>query len=372
MLQPGVPFTERGGTLRGCLDLISGRFPRFLFGGAVGANVLPVFHFHDVTRADLEPRLRYLADNGYRTIDADEIERFVTGRSAAGEHRVALCFDDAWASIWTVAAPLLKQYGLRAIVYAIPARIEEADACRPQETPTTSPMTAVTTAGPPFVTWPELRALHASGAVDVQCHTHTHSRVFTSAELIGFVTPKDAPMPLLNRPQVDPPPHLRFVTDADLGAPLFPARSRMSDGPRVAFTSDVHKQCVERVASEGGAAFFERSDWRARLAPIVASTQSRVESGAEQGRAIEEELDCGRAILNDRLGTTSVNHVCLPWGVSGARTAEALARLGFRTAFANRLRGVHAVRRGDHPHWLKRLPNKYIFRLPGRGRRAWS
>jgi hypothetical protein len=26
---------------------------------------------------------------------------------------------------------------------------------------------------------------------------------------------------------------------------------------------------------------------------------------------------------------------------------------------------------GDDPYWLKRLPNTYIFRLPGRGRRIW-
>jgi hypothetical protein len=29
------------------------------------------------------------------------------------------------------------------------------------------------------------------------------------------------------------------------------------------------------------------------------------------------------------------------------------------------------VRRGDDPLWLKRLPNKYIFRLPAQGRRTW-
>jgi hypothetical protein len=57
--------------------------------------------------------------------------------------------------------------------------------------------------------------------------------------------------------------------------------------------------------------------------------------------------------------------------VSGVKTAAALKRLRFATAIANRMSGVHAVRRGDDPHWLKRLPNRYIHRLPGRGRRWW-
>jgi hypothetical protein len=155
----------------------------------------------------------------------------------------------------------------------------------------------------------------------------------------------------------------------------------MSDGRRVAVSDDVHRRCVEHVAREGGATFFDRRGWRAELDTIVRGAGGAhsgacrptlaVESADSQRAAIEEELDRGRSMLNDKLGTRTVNHVCLPWGVSGSQTAAALGRLGFRTAFANRLRGVHAVRRGDDPFWLKRLPNRHIYRLPGRGRRTF-
>src|SRR6266550_2101849 len=161
-----VPFEERGGWVRGCLDLMSGRYPRFLFGGRVGADLVPVFRFHDVTSEDLEPKLRYLSDNGYRTVAADDVAAYARRQLRFDEPRVALCFDDAWASLWTVAAPLLERYGLSAITYAIPARIQDALACRPLVANADVPGT-----DPPFVTWPELRALHASGVVDVQCHT---------------------------------------------------------------------------------------------------------------------------------------------------------------------------------------------------------
>src|SRR5438132_387900 len=118
-----VPFEERGGPIRGCLDLLSGRYPRFIFGGRVSADLLPAFHFHDVTRDDLEPKLRFLAENGYRTVTADDMAAFARReQSFNGSPCVALCFDDAWASLWTVAAPLLQHYGLIAITYAIPAR----------------------------------------------------------------------------------------------------------------------------------------------------------------------------------------------------------------------------------------------------------
>lgn len=343
-----IPFGERGGVLRGAVDLVAGRFPRFVFGGGLSDDVLPVFHFHDEGREDLEPKLRYLSESGYTTVTSPEIERFVEGR-AIGARRVALCFDDAWASVGRVAAPLLRQYSQTAIVFAIPGRLQEDGD------------------GSPFVTWRELRTLAASGILDVQSHTLSHSKIFCSPRIDGFVTPDYERTPLLDRPQIAAPPRLRFAGPADLGAPLFSSRSRMSDGRRMLWSADIHQICVDYVAREGGDQFFARPDWRARLTAVARSVPApRAETAEEQRQAIEDELASSRAMLNDRLRITTVNHICLPWGVSGAVTAAALKRVGYRTAFANRLRGLHAVRMGDHPYWLKRLPNKYIFRLPGR------
>jgi hypothetical protein len=350
-----VPFSERGGTLRGGLDLISGRFPAFVLGGGVG-TLLPVFHFHDVTTADLEPRLRHLAENGYRTVDADQIARYARGTLTVPPRAVALCFDDAWKSLWSVAAPLLRQYGLSAIAYAIPARM--TDESQPDS---------------PFVSWKELEALHASGVIDVQSHTSSHSRIFCAPEVIDFVRPDYATSTLLlNRPQLSPPPELEFLTPAALGAPIYPARSRMSDARRVLVSRDAHDRCVALVSQEGGRRFFSQSGWRARLHATVASPATpAVESREEQARMLEQELAQSRAELNHRLKTQTVNHICLPWGVSSDYTAALLERVGYKSAFANRLRGVHAVRPGDDPYWLKRLPNRYIPYLPGRGRSYW-
>jgi hypothetical protein len=349
-----VPFSERGGKARGCLDLVSGRFPAFVFGGRLGA-FLPVFHFHEVTREDLEPKLRHLADNGYRSVVSDEIAAYARGDLQLPARSVGLCFDDAWKSVADVAAPLLKQYGLRAITYAIPARITENGE-----------------GDSPFVAWSDLATIHASGTIDVQSHTDSHSRIFAAADVEDFVQPGYDDTPLLNRPQLASPPTLAFVTPADLGAPLYGMRSRMSDGRRVLVSRDVHTKCVELVAREGGPAFFSRSDWRARLSAIVdAAPAAPLESADDQSHAIEDELARSRSILNDRLRTQSVEHICLPWGISGVQTERLLERTGYRSAFANRLRGQHAVRAGDDPYWLKRLPNAYITRLPGRGRQYW-
>lgn len=105
------PFAERGGRVRGLFDLVTVRYPAFVFGGRVG-EILPVFHFHEVTPESLRSCLEYLVDNGYQTVTSDEIARFVRTGIPPGKRTVALCFDDAYASLWTVALPLLKKYDL--------------------------------------------------------------------------------------------------------------------------------------------------------------------------------------------------------------------------------------------------------------------
>lgn len=359
-----VPFEERGGPLRGCLDLACGRFPAFLFGGGLG-DLLPAFHFHDVTSEELEPKLRYLAENGYRTVTADGMAEHARGSRPRADRAVALCFDDAWASLWTVALPLLRRYGLTAITYAIPARVEEAEQCRAPGERT----------GPRFATWPELRALNSSGVVDVQCHTDTHSMIFCGSDITGFVTPAFAQRPFLNRPQLSPLPALRFVDADELGAPLYAARSRMSSARRVPVSLDAHDACVAHVSTAGGAAFFDRPGWEAQLTAMARQhTQgpSAVESDAERRSAIEAELDRSRTVLAHRLGSKTVTHLCLPWGIASPDTIDVVRRLGYQSAVANRLSGVHAIRPGDDPFWLKRLPNRHIMALPGRGRRFWA
>lgn len=350
-----VPLGERGGRLRGAVDLVTGQYPGFVFGGRV-KDALPVFHFHEVAPEDLEGRFRYLADNGYRTVCSDAIARYVLDGVRPGPRAVTLCFDDACRSLWTVAAPLLRRYGFRAIAYAIPGRTAE--------TPPAN--------DPPFVTWPQLRALHDEGIVDVQSHTFSHSMVFASRRITGFVTPRYAREPLLSRPRIRAPdrgaPPLRFLDPGSLGAPLHPVRSRMSDGFRYLEDDALRRRLVEHVRREGGAAFFSRPGWRTELQLLAGPPGGRIESREERSGAIREELGRSREVLESRL-RCRIRHLCFPWGVAGEVALRAARETGYRTAFADRWLGRRAVRPGDEPFRLMRLPNRYIFALPGEGRR---
>src|SRR3954454_9647384 len=244
-----VPFAERGGRLRGVLDLATGCYPAFLFGGSPG-DLLPVFHFHDVTREWLEPRLQFLVDNAYRTAVCDDVARIVVGGRAPEPRTVALTFDDAWASVQSVALPLLKQYGLRAILFAIPARIADARGASP------------------FVTWTELREIHESGVFDVQSHTRSHAMIFAGDEIVDFVRPGFEAEPLLNRPITAMNGRVSSVEPDALGTPLYVRRSRMSDARRSVADQAAADRCRRHVAANGGADFFARPGWRRELASV--------------------------------------------------------------------------------------------------------
>jgi peptidoglycan/xylan/chitin deacetylase (PgdA/CDA1 family) len=353
-----APFAERGGRVRGLLDVIAGRYPRFVFGGGVG-RLLPVFHFHQTTREHLEPRLAYLAENGYRTIVSDEMARFVRDGVDPGPQAVMLAFDDAWASLWLVVGPLLRQYGLRAVTYAIPARIRAGASTRPTIADGATNTAAADRGDDPFVTWPELKSLAASGVVDVQSHTWSHSMIFTSDTVVGRVTGDFAQEPMLNRPRIDPDGRaFEFLTSDRIGFPLLQRRSRMADGRR--FFPD----------PEACARLETTSDRPEAMAPFAGKLKGRFETTDEQRQAIEDELAGGRDHLERQLGTP-VRHICLPWGVLGDIGRRALERTGYVTAFANRLNGRFAVGRGDDPYYLKRLSERYLMALPGRGRRTF-
>jgi len=344
-----VPFAERGGRLRGVLDLATGCYPAFLFGGPIG-NLLPAFHFHDVTREWLEPRLQFLVENGYRTVACDDVARLVVDGVRPAPRSLALTFDDAWESVHSVALPLLRQYGLRAILFAIPARVGNA----PGDTP--------------FVTWAQLRELHASGIVDVQSHTRSHAMIFGGNEVVDFVRPGFEQEPLLNRPITSMNGHVDTVGPDALGTPLYVRRSRMSDARRFVQDEAAADRCRRHVAAHGGAAFFDRPGWRRELDAIATGRGGTFETDEARATAIRDELARGRALLNEKLGTNTVAHVALPWGVSGAVTRQALEATGHITAFAERPLLRRAIRAGDDRFQLMRLSGRFLTCLPGRGR----
>ena len=362
-----LPFAERKTPWRGVLDLATGCYPAFLFGGELG-RWLPVFHFHEATPEGLGPYLDYLASNGYRTVTSEAVAAYVRRGLHPGPRSVVLCFDDAWASLWTVAAPLLHRHGFQAVTYVHPGRVSEAADVRATLDSAAGAPAGVDASDVPFATWPELRALHAAGTIDIQAHTHWHAMIPCSPDIVDFVTPQTPPRHPHLYPRVMTDSGERFLSPDDLGAPLYPERSRYSDALRFEHPA-AFEACTRHVRENGGAAFFEREDWIDALLDVVrASGPGRHEPPAGRDAAILADLRSARETLNARLGSDTVRHMCFPWAVSGRAAVRAAEQAGYVTAFSDRVFGGRGVRPGDPPYQLMRLKHQHIYALPGAGR----
>ncbi len=348
-----IPFKERDSFWHEKIQFLQGKWPSFVFGFSRGA-ALPIFKFSRTTRQELEPYLIYLMENGYRTLRSAEMEELLEGKRKPDPKEVVLCFDHAWASLWTVVAPLLERYGFCGITYAIPGRIPELPALRPVwGQPGHDP--DVDHTQNPFCSWGELLALQKSGRIDVQSNSWSHGLIFSHEKFLRLIQPETF-LPPLNWPLLNESGEpLKTLSSRHVFHPLLPVRSRLSDGLR----HDVDPIVVKAIHDDPDAAPF-----------LYRKYFLQVETEAEQRQAIAYELFQSRKDLEKRL-EGKVTQICFPWGVCGKIAASMLEESGYRSAIAEKSASKFAMAPGQNPYKIGRLPYPFIRALPGRSRKLY-
>lgn len=356
-------------------DLLLGRYPDFVTGGALPRGQVPVFVFHQLDPEVFGRQLRYLADNGFVTLSLDEFFQFLVGGRPAPDKAVVLTFDDGWSSVRSVGLPLMRRHGMKGAVFVVPGRtrshpappagLEQAPAGAAPGQPALP-----RDSGPEgFLTWEEIDELVRSGLFDIQSHSLSHALVHTAPRVVGFMSPArrcgygPLDVPLIRDGDGD-----LFASRVPLGTPLLGSQPRLSESLRFFEDPGVREGCLARVAAEGDE-FFRHRGWERELRRIVSRTRitGRLEAPEEREAAIRRELEGSRRLLEERLGRP-VHHLCYPWHVAGP-TARRLARaVGYRTAFCGKVKGVPITPAGGDPLAIARIGEDYLELLPGRGR----
>jgi peptidoglycan/xylan/chitin deacetylase (PgdA/CDA1 family) len=355
-------------------DLLLRRYPPFVTGGPLPRGDIPVFVFHGAEPPRLERQLRHLDDNGYQTLFADEYIETLVGARPAPERGVVLTFDDGRGSVWTVAAPLLRRFGMKAVVFLVPGRmssrapsptLDDVDAGRVEA----SVIRDREVGEGALLSWEEVEALSRTGLVDFQSHTLTHARIHTDSHLAGFVTPwsrrghEAFDQPLIHEGERD-----LLGEEVPLGTPLFRSAPRTSEALRFFEDPSAREPCVETAAREGEE-LFRRPDWerslRKKMARLVVA--GRRETAEERARAIERELVESKRLIEDHAGRP-VRHVCYPWHTFGPTAREIARATGFRAAFCGKVPGVPLTRPGGDLERIARVGEDYVVLLPGRER----
>ncbi len=216
------------------LSVIYRGYPRFVFDGRIRTleEQVPVFTFHSVEPDRFESQLKYLKHNGYRTLTADELLAILRREMPVPERAAVLTFDDGWGSLWSVAFPLLKQYGYKAVAFVIPGLVEEEPRGRSNlEGSLADPSKGN---GPEtdrrrLCTWTELRVMQESGVIDIQSHSLNHVRVFTSSKVVDFLSSRPSGVSSKFRLAVyQESGQDRWDRPGQLGMPLYESRSLLA------------------------------------------------------------------------------------------------------------------------------------------------
>ena len=259
-----------------------------------------------------------LRRDGFHFVFLDEVARFKRGEIDLPKRSVGLTFDDGYLDFWLYVFPLLQRYGAKATVFVNTDFVDGEQ--EPRRLGRDFPWG--------FLSWPEMRAMTASGLVSVQSHARTHTWYFVGPKLLDVHRP-DLPWKLLrflwwNRYPSRKPAWHREGSHRDLpwGLPVLEHASRSS------LACIICRRRSRRNSSP---------EWRPRAARVLcrfrlecpysgryhelleSAGPGRYETEDERRERLREELEGSRLEISNRLGRETRFLLCpgglLSWEV---------------------------------------------------------
>lgn len=151
------------------------------------SRALPILMYHHVSPAPglvtLSPacfrdQISALARAGWKSVGSAELEAFLAGEPLP-EKRVMLSFDDGYLDNYLHAHPVLREFGMQAVLFVVTDWIGDGPARVTGEAPDHRECKRRIAAGEAdsvMVRWSEIEAMQAAGTFEFHSHTHTHTR----------------------------------------------------------------------------------------------------------------------------------------------------------------------------------------------------
>jgi len=150
-------------------------------------NSIPVVMYHHVSKADrelnvypelFEDQLKELSQKGWKTLSGDEFLYFIEHEEEKPKKCVLLTFDDGFADNYVFAYPLLKKFGMKAMMFVATDFIADDEVKRDDFVSLTHndawEMAYSDRRSEVMCTWQELEEMESSGVFDIQCHGTAH------------------------------------------------------------------------------------------------------------------------------------------------------------------------------------------------------
>ena len=102
---------------------------------------------------DFDNQMKYLRDNGYHTINPDELYEALAGNGTLPENPVLITFDDGYEDNYANAYPILKKYGFKATIFVATGFLDKHKKG--------------------YLSWDEAREMNKNG-INIESHTVNH------------------------------------------------------------------------------------------------------------------------------------------------------------------------------------------------------
>ena len=149
-------------------------------------NAIPILLYHRIDDSgdvhvtapgEFEQHLQLLHELGWHSLSAAEFAAIAFRKKSIPPRSFLITFDDGYESIRTAALAILKKFSFNAICFISTNMVKDRPA---------APISVISERDSDlYLSWPQVCELQASGMVDCQSHSHTHSkfRNFSLAEI---------------------------------------------------------------------------------------------------------------------------------------------------------------------------------------------
>ena len=323
------------------------------------AQTLTCLYYHRVSphkeRLSVSPeifesQLKALSGKGYKTVCLKELSGFLSGKNLPAKKPLIFSFDDGFLDFYHYAFPLLKKYGMTAVVFLVPNWMNENNSpevptqlAQEMEKSSLDQAVKMAMAGDKklFLTWGMAREMAKSGMVEFGSHTMSHRIGFISGKLRKFIISESA--------------HWKYE-EVYGGAvhPGYPVFERASDVTIRCFLPK--KEAVEKLVFYCQKQLKETGATRKKLEASLyefAGTLGPLgdfESEKDARSRILNDFRKSKAVMEEKLGI-ECRSLCWPFGDYSDLAIDLAKEAGYKIAFTTE-RGV--IRQGDRHLALRR------------------
>lgn len=298
-----------------------------------------------------EAHLKYLKEEGYVSIDDEELAQYLINGKKDWEKAVVITFDDGYLDTWVWAYPLLKKYGFKALLFLVTWNVEEEESLgfnlddvysgkiNMEKLPKCEAQFAIIDGykqkQESKLCWSEVRFMDKSGIIKVLPHSKMHQKVYASDNLIGFNRPREK---------------LSFFDDVR-GDKRY-GTLEFDKKPEYAFNEFIPDRQLndilhKYVVDNGYLEFFKREHYKEELEKIVSSYKQEkgkigvFETNNERYLRVLQDLKITKGELESEIKRKTVSFAW-PWGAYDEISIKAATDAGFKYLFTTKI-GANAI-----------------------------